>query len=65
MEQKDNPVEKLVIGKEKLDGIEVYNILNLENLPRKEARRFTSLRDVLQVHSVIYAIGESVSSTSM
>ena len=34
MEEKDNPVEKVVIDKEELDRIEKDGILNLENLPR-------------------------------
>ena len=34
MEQRDNPVEKVVIDEEELDGIEIDNILNSENLPR-------------------------------
>ena len=33
MEEKGNPVEKVVIDEEKLDGIEIDDILNLENLP--------------------------------
>ena len=34
MKGKDNPVEKVVIAEEELDGIEIEDILNLENLPR-------------------------------
>ena len=34
MEEKDNPVEKVVIDKEELDRIEKDGILNLGNLPR-------------------------------
>ena len=34
MEQKDNPVEKVVTDEEELDGIEIDNILSSENLPR-------------------------------
>ena len=34
IEEKDNPVEKVVIDEEELDGIEINRILNLENLPR-------------------------------
>ena len=34
MEEKDNPVEKVVIDKEELDRIEKDGILNLKNLPR-------------------------------
>ena len=34
MEEKDNPVEKVVIEEEELDGIETYDIFNLGNLPR-------------------------------
>ena len=34
MEKKGNPVENVVIDEEELDGIEVDNILNSENLPR-------------------------------
>ena len=33
MEEKDNPVNKVVIYEEELDGIEIYGILDLENLP--------------------------------
>ena len=33
-EEKNNPVEKVVIDEEELDGIEINGILNLENLPR-------------------------------
>ena len=33
MEEKDNPVSKVVIYEEELDGIEIYGILDLENLP--------------------------------
>ena len=34
MKEKDNPVEKVVIDEEELDGIEIDGISNLENLPR-------------------------------
>ena len=34
MEQKYNPVENVVIDEEKIDGIEIDNILNSENLSR-------------------------------
>ena len=34
MKEKDNPVEKVVIDEEELDGIETDGILNLKNLPR-------------------------------
>ena len=34
MKGKDNPVEKVIIDEEELDGIEIEDILNLENLPR-------------------------------
>ena len=34
MEVKDNPVENVVIDEEEHDGIEIYGILNLDNLPR-------------------------------
>ena len=34
MEEKDNPVEKVNIDKEELDGIEIDCILNFEDLPR-------------------------------
>ena len=34
MEEKDNPLEKVVIDEEELDGIEIDGILNLENLPK-------------------------------
>ena len=34
MEEKDNPVEKLVIDEKELDGIHIDDILSLENLPR-------------------------------
>ena len=33
-EEKNNPVEKVVIDEEELDGIEVDGVLNLENLSR-------------------------------
>ena len=35
MKGKDNPVEKVIIDEEELDGIEIEDILNLENLPRQ------------------------------
>ena len=34
MEEKDNPIEKVVKYEEELDGIEIDGIWNLENLPR-------------------------------
>ena len=34
MEGKDNPIEKVVIAEEELDGKEIDGILILENLPR-------------------------------
>ena len=34
MEEKDNPIEKVVIDEEELEGFELIGILNLENLPR-------------------------------
>ena len=34
MQEKDNPVEKIVINKEELDSIEIDGILNLASLPR-------------------------------
>ena len=34
MEEKGDPVEKVVIDEEELDGIEIDGILKLENLPR-------------------------------
>ena len=34
MEEKINPVEKVVTDEEELDGIEIDGILNLEHLPR-------------------------------
>ena len=34
MEEKDNPVEKLVIDEKEVDGIHIDDILSLENLPR-------------------------------
>ena len=34
MEEKDNSSEKVVMGVAKLDGIEIDDIWNLENLPR-------------------------------
>ena len=34
MEEKDNPVENVAIDEEERDGIELYRILNLDNLPR-------------------------------
>ena len=34
MEEKDNPVEIVAIDEEERDGIELYRILNLDNLPR-------------------------------
>ena len=34
MEEKDNPVEKLVTDEKELDGIHIDDILSLENLPR-------------------------------
>ena len=33
MEEKDNPIEKVVIAEEELDGTEIDGILILENLP--------------------------------
>ena len=35
MEEKDNPVENVFIDEEERDGIEIYGILNLENLPKQ------------------------------
>ena len=34
MEEKGNPIEKVVKDEEELDGIEIDGIWNLENLPR-------------------------------
>ena len=34
MEEKDNPVEKVFIDEDKLYGIEIDGILNLENVSR-------------------------------
>ena len=34
MEEKDNPVENVAIDEEERDGIEIYGILNFENLLR-------------------------------
>ena len=34
MGENNNPVEKVVIDQEELDGVELYGILNLENQPR-------------------------------
>ena len=34
MEEKDNPVEKVVIDEEEPEGFELNGILNLENLRR-------------------------------
>ena len=34
MEEKENPVERVVVCEVELDGIEVDGMLNLENLPR-------------------------------
>ena len=34
MESKDNPAEKVVIDEERLDHIEIDNILNSENISR-------------------------------
>ena len=34
MGENNNPVEKVVIDQEELDGIELYGILILENQPR-------------------------------
>ena len=34
MEEKDNPVQKVVIDEGELDDIKIYGILGLENLPR-------------------------------
>ena len=33
MQEKENSVGKVVLYEEKLDGIEIYGMLNLENLP--------------------------------
>ena len=33
MQEKENSVRKVVLYEEKLDGIEIYGMLNLENLP--------------------------------
>ena len=33
-EEKNNPVKKVVIDEEELDGIEIDGVSNLENLPR-------------------------------
>ena len=41
--RKDNPVEKVLLEEEELDGIEVYDILKLENLPRTSVRRLRIL----------------------
>ena len=86
MEGKDNPVEKVVIEEEEPDGIEIDDVLNLQNLLRTVFidQKCQNLKvivdrgefprnikknepDVLKanVHSVDYAIGESVSSTRM
>ena len=86
MEGKDNPVEKVVIEEEEPDGIEIDDVLNLQNLLRTVFidQKCQNLKvivdrgefprnikknepDVLKanVNSVDYAIGESVSSTSM
>ena len=35
MEEKDNPVGKVFIDEDKLNGIEIDGILNLENVSRK------------------------------
>ena len=35
MEEKGNPVENVFIDEEERDGIEIYGILNLENLPKQ------------------------------
>ena len=35
MEEKDNPVGKFFIDEDKLNGIEIDGILNLENVSRK------------------------------
>ena len=34
MEQKDKHVEKIAIDEKEFDDIEIYNILNSENLPQ-------------------------------
>ena len=34
MEEKDNPIERVVIDEEELDDTEIDGILILENLPR-------------------------------
>ena len=34
LEGKDNSVEKVVTDEEELDGIEIGDILNLQNIPR-------------------------------
>ena len=35
IEEKGNPVENVFIDEEERDGIEIYGILNLENLPKQ------------------------------
>ena len=84
---KHNPSEKIVIVKEELDGIDIDDIGNLEDLLRivfiheecgnlKVSLTVESLMEVLtrrceafykliDVHSVINVIGESISSMRM
>ena len=84
---KHNPSEKIVIVKEELDGIDIDDIGNLEDLLRivfiheecgnlKVSLTVESLMEVLtrrceafykliDVHSVINVIGESISSMWM
>ena len=33
MEEKDSPVEKVIMDEEELDGFEIGGILNLKNIP--------------------------------
>ena len=84
---KNNPSEKIVIVQEELDGIDIDDIGNLEDLLRivfiheecgnlKVSLTVESLMEVLtrrceafykliDVHSVINVIGESISSMRM
>ena len=47
----DNPIEKIVIDEEELDGIEIDNILNFEKLPRLVWRHGALVITTAQLHS--------------
>ena len=78
IENQDNPSEKVVTDEEKLDGIDIDGIGNLEDLPRivfisagilsyslMEESLNQRLYKSVDVHFMTYVIDESVSSISM